>query len=319
MDPLAIKSYGEYYSRLDPIRPAAERDRAGTIVTDRDIVSKEWLTRTEFYNDWVRPQEFYDCTMLTLFRDRVGKGVVCLAAPERPELFGSQSLELLRRLLPHLARAARVTLKLATQEALRHAGFAALDRLSEAVILADGNARVIFANRAAEIILATADGIGVDTSGLYAATLPQTAALRRSIALSARREDVANAGGSLLLERPSGRRPLSVTVAPLRGETAWSLNALPYVIVFVADPEQDSELPESRLRALYGMTRAEATVAGLISKGAGVKATARQLGIAPSTARTHLHRIFDKTGTRRQAELAHLVNKIASPSCAQSK
>jgi hypothetical protein len=34
------------------------------------------------------------------------------------------------------------------------------------------------------------------------------------------------------------------------------------------------------------------------------------LGIAPSTARTHLHRIFDKTWTRGQAELAYLINQI---------
>ena len=67
-------------------------------------------------------------------------------------------------------------------------------------------------------------------------------------------------------------------------------------------------------RALYGMTATEAAVAGLISKGTGVKAAARKLGIAPSTVRTHLHRVFEKTETRRQAELAHLVNQVASRS-----
>jgi DNA-binding CsgD family transcriptional regulator len=33
---------------------------------------------------------------------------------------------------------------------------------------------------------------------------------------------------------------------------------------------------------------------------------ARRLGIAPATARTHLHRIFRKTGTTRQSELVQL-------------
>jgi DNA-binding CsgD family transcriptional regulator len=103
----------------------------------------------------------------------------------------------------------------------------------------------------------------------------------------------------------------------MRCETEWCPLASPIAIVFVADPEQDDELPESRLRVLYGMTRAEARVAGLISKGGGVKATARILGIAPSTARTHLHRVFDKTGTTRQAELAHLVRQITSLSGAR--
>jgi DNA-binding CsgD family transcriptional regulator len=105
----------------------------------------------------------------------------------------------------------------------------------------------------------------------------------------------------------------------MRSDTAWCLGAPPIAIIFVADAEQGGELSASRLRSLYGMTRAEATVAGLISKGSGVKAAARQLGIAPSTARTHLHRVFDKTGTRRQAELAHLINQIASNPSPHSK
>jgi hypothetical protein len=103
MDPTAIDAYNKYYGRLDPIRPAVAQKPAGTIVTDRDIVSKAWLTRSEFYNDWVRPQDFYDCTMLTFFRDPTRTGVICLAAPERADAFGTRSLELLGQLVPLLS------------------------------------------------------------------------------------------------------------------------------------------------------------------------------------------------------------------------
>ena len=161
-------------------------------------------------------------------------------------------------------------------------------------------------------MFARADGIGVDACGLCASSSAQTTALRRLIARSARREDVGKAGGLLLLERPSGHRPLSVTVAPMRGETAWSSMAPPMVIIFIGDAEQDDKLSESRMRALYGMTGMEATVAGLISKGNGVKVAARKLGIAPSTVRTHLHRVFEKNRDETQAELAHLMNEVAS-------
>jgi DNA-binding CsgD family transcriptional regulator len=311
MDPAAVDACEEHYCRLDSIRPAVERKPPGTIITDRDIVSKDWLTRTEFYNDWVRPQNFYDCTMLTLFRDPMRAGVICLAAPERADAFVARSSQLLGQWRPHLARAARITLKLAELDALRQAGFAALDRLTEGVVLADVKARVVFANGAAEAMFARADGVRVDASGLCAASSGQTMALRRLIALSASLENPHEAGGSLLLERPSGRRPLSVIIVPMRFETEWCFPGLPVAIIFVADPEQDGAPLEARLRALYGMTRAEATVAGLISKGSGVKGAARTLGIAPSTARTHLHRVFEKTGTRRQAELARLINKFS--------
>ena len=90
-------------------------------------------------------------------------GVICLAAPERANTFGTQSLELLGLLVPHLARATRVTLKLADLDALRGASFAALDCLNEGVLLTDSNARVVFANRVAEVMLSRGDGIGVTT------------------------------------------------------------------------------------------------------------------------------------------------------------
>jgi PAS domain-containing protein len=86
-------------------------------------------------------------------------GVLCLAAPERADAFGSRSLELLGQLIPHLERATRVTLKMANLDALRAASFAALDHLKEGVLLTDANARVVFANRVAEAMLARADGI----------------------------------------------------------------------------------------------------------------------------------------------------------------
>ena len=37
------------------------------------------------------------------------------------------------------------------------------------------------------------------------------------------------------------------------------------------------------------------------------------LGISPSTARTHVTSIFDKTGVRRQAELLRLLIETKSP------
>jgi DNA-binding CsgD family transcriptional regulator len=249
---------------------------------------------------------------VTLFRDATQAGVFVVAAPERLEAFGLQSLQVLQRLTPHLQRAARVTLKMADLEAMRSAGLEALDALGEGVVLADANARLVFANRAAQAMFAQADGIGLDRAGLRAASAAQTRALRRLIAVAARPGELAESGGSLLLDRPSGRRALSVIVAPMRRAAPWGLAAPPLAILFVTDPERGAEMPEPRLRALYGITPTEATVARLISKGSGVKGAARALGIAPSTARTHLHRVFEKTGTTRQAELAHLVNRIAS-------
>nr|WP_230989483.1 helix-turn-helix transcriptional regulator [Devosia faecipullorum] len=58
--------------------------------------------------------------------------------------------------------------------------------------------------------------------------------------------------------------------------------------------------------SLFGLTEAERRVFGLIASGQAVEETARRLGVAESTIRTHLLRIFAKTNCGRQAELVAL-------------
>jgi DNA-binding CsgD family transcriptional regulator len=56
----------------------------------------------------------------------------------------------------------------------------------------------------------------------------------------------------------------------------------------------------------YSLTPGESRVLNEIVSGRGLVAAARKLDIAESTARTHLRRVFEKTGADRQTELLHL-------------
>jgi hypothetical protein len=225
VDPASIDASAAHHHRVDPGSPAVERKPVDTPLTDPDLELRAWFTRTEFYNDGIRPQDIADSASAKLFRDQTRFAMIYLAAPEHAEAFKTRSSELLAQLAPHLEWATRLTLKTADLNALHDAGLAALDWLNEGIVLADADARILFVNRAADAMLASGDGIGVDASGLRAARSAQTSVLRRLIALSTRQGDTANLGGSLLIERPSGRRPLSVIVAPMRRATAWRLAA----------------------------------------------------------------------------------------------
>jgi DNA-binding NarL/FixJ family response regulator len=50
-----------------------------------------------------------------------------------------------------------------------------------------------------------------------------------------------------------------------------------------------------------------------MAPGLGVKDAAEVLGISETTAKTHLQRIYDKTGTSKQTELMHLFMSSAPP------
>jgi DNA-binding CsgD family transcriptional regulator len=82
----------------------------------------------------------------------------------------------------------------------------------------------------------------------------------------------------------------------------------PFLIVFATRPG-DASLPDTRqLRSHFGLTDAQARLAIEIAKGEGLKACTRRLGIAMSTGRSHLKQIFEKTETRRQAELVRVIS-----------
>lgn len=167
-----------------------------------------------------------------------------------------------------------------------------LDWLDLGVIIADATARPIRLNRRAGSIVARGDGLYATPFGITTAIPEETGRLRQAIAKAAK------GGTRLRLSRPSGAPPLLVTVIPVGGG--------PLVALFVMDPDTGTPSP-ALLQELFGLTAAEAVFAAEISRGDGMQAVAERLSIAPTTARTHLTRIFEKTGTRRQAELVRLL------------
>ena len=77
--------------------------------------------------------------------------------------------------------------------------------------------------------------------------------------------------------------------------------------VFVSRAALDLPSPLETLATLYKLTPAELRVLMAIVEVGGVPEVAPMLGISETTVKTHLQRIFDKTGNSRQADLIKLV------------
>jgi DNA-binding CsgD family transcriptional regulator len=102
------------------------------------------------------------------------------------------------------------------------------------------------------------------------------------------------------------RRPLCVTVAPLRN-LEFDLGDRPSVLVFVADPDQQIKPATSLLRECYGLTTAEARLAMPLIEGHSLKEAADICGVTHNTAKSQLKSIFVKTNVRRQSELVKVL------------
>ena len=78
------------------------------------------------------------------------------------------------------------------------------------------------------------------------------------------------------------------------------------VVIFkAAHEERRRRVDEARVG--FGLTVAEGRLLETLFEGCSVPQAASRLGVARSTARTHLQRIFDKTGARRQGDLLRIV------------
>lgn len=78
------------------------------------------------------------------------------------------------------------------------------------------------------------------------------------------------------------------------------------VMVFVSSEEKCLQrIIDAQTR--FGLTRAEGRLLAALFEGCSVPQAAHRLGVARTTARTHLQRVFDKTGARRQGDLLRLV------------
>jgi DNA-binding CsgD family transcriptional regulator/PAS domain-containing protein len=267
------------------------------------------LKRTRFFDELVNPlgiQHGIGCNLLAA-GDRVG--VFFAFRSKRHGPFGGDAVTLGRQLTPHLSRAFELTLQAMDAKVEQTAALRALDFIQLGIVLLDLNGRVYHVNSAAQRILDTNDGLAVVDDELCASDEKETAELQRRIKAAARNE--VNGGTETCevasLSRPSLDRSLEVLVARLHTGRLLPAPSMPAVVVFVSDPVLRPQGYEEILQRIYGLTRAEAKLTLYVIQGIGLSSAAKQLGIRLSTARSQVQKVYQKTGTGRQAELVNLL------------
>jgi DNA-binding CsgD family transcriptional regulator len=307
LDPTWGRAYEQYYKRCDPRRVRIQALPAGSVFVGSALVDDRQLVRSEFYNEFLRPQGFFHIVGGVPLENDDLVAVVRVIRPRTAQAFGRREAALIHRLMPHLSRVLRLQQRLTVAAARRDEAAEVLDWFPTGVLLLDASGRVVAANRVAEEILASGDGLRVGGEGLRAALPVESAVLHRLIAEIGRGTVAIDpSGGVLNLTRPSGARPLNLLVAPLRGKLLSQEAPRAAVVVFVTDPERLPSTPVDRVQRWLGLTRAEASLVLQLLRGCRVEDAADVLGISPQTARTQLKRALAKTSTGRQAELIRL-------------
>jgi DNA-binding CsgD family transcriptional regulator/PAS domain-containing protein len=300
-DPAFLQSYGAYYHPLNLFWQRAASLPVGTVATNRMVLPKETLHSSQFFNEWSRPQGYLSVMGATLLAEDDWR--VEFVVPGKNE-FGPEHLKLYEAIAPHLKRAVQLNRRIQTLAIDRQYSFAALDSTSQGVLIVDAKARVLFANRACDG--AFADGLRLNDGMLCGGSLSETASLHLAIAASAQ-DGASDTCGSVCISRGGSRSALSLRVIPLRSEAEAIARQNRAAIVFVTDPDHTVLPDDQQLQKKFGLTPAEIALVYELVGGSSLQTAADRLSIRIATARTHLHRIFAKTGTTRQAELMRLM------------
>ena len=220
----------------------------------------------------------------------------------------------MRLIVPHVRRAVLIgnVMDLGATEKTAFAD--TLSGLAAGVFLVDEDARIVFANRSGEIMLGEAKVL-CQKAGVLTAVDPLTGTTLPVVIALARGGDAAIGvkGIAVPLSRPP--EPWLAHILPLtsgarqRAGTAYS--AVAAVFVHKASLEAPSAM--ETMSKLYRLTPSELRVLAAVSEVGGISAVAEVVGIGEATVKTHLQRLFAKTGTNRQSELVKLVAAHASP------
>jgi DNA-binding CsgD family transcriptional regulator/PAS domain-containing protein len=270
---------------------------------------------SDFYRDWAAPQGQIDGIQATL--ERTGSGLALLAAARHRDqgVAGPTEFRRMRLIAPHFRRAFLIG-KAIDLHKVEAAAFAeTISGLATAVFLLNAGGGLVHANKSAEAMLRAEDPVRVSRGLLLAFDGRAHKALTRAFAAARTGDAAGGGGGSAVPLLGKDGRHFVAHVLPLtagrRREAEASLSAV--AALFVREATVDLGAAIAAATQLYGFTPTEERVLrGVIELG-GLPAVASMLGVSRRTAQTHLERLFAKTGTHRQADLARLIAGYDSP------
>jgi len=179
---------------------------------------------------------------------------------------------------------------------------AALNHIDTGVFLVDGELHLLHANAAAVALLERDTVLRLHGDKL----LQDAGCGERSLARVVRAVLAAGQGPQALCLLRCQHQPLLLTVAPFQPQDVLPVLP-PCAIVMVADPES-RRLSRDILRQLFDLTPAEASVAQALAHGEALEDIAAELAVSLATIKTHLQKLFRKTGTCRQGELVAMLH-----------
>jgi DNA-binding CsgD family transcriptional regulator len=309
--PVALSGVGQqwvdafdalYFAPDNPwIRLTRHLHRPGVVRTNERLAQfvrdDRALYRSQYFNDWMQPQQFKYTLGSTLLADHGVVANVTLLRPRDGPTFDDGEIAAFERLNVHMTRAMRLAVQL-EQADVAAAGLSAFDALAHAIAIVDARARLLHANPSMERVLRKGTALAMHGGRLVGTS----AAHQRT--LSALIADALAPGGdprhaaAVLQQGPVVH---TVQAARLSSSSRRYLPSTPAVLLTVAEPA--ARMSIAAVRRALACTPAEAALVVRLVERQSLREAAASQGITYETARTYLKVIFGKAGVHSQGQL----------------
>jgi DNA-binding CsgD family transcriptional regulator/PAS domain-containing protein len=315
IDPHYTRLYSEQYAKLDPLSNGHVFSEIEQPVATADIMPYEEFLDTRSFREWVRPQGLVDFVSATLDKSATGAAIFGVFRHERNGRVDEEARRRMRLIVPHIRRAMLVgsAIELKTAEASAFAD--TLDGISAGMFLVDANGQIIHANASGQALLGERSVLRAGGGRLAAIAPGADRELNQTLALAGGGDAAVGVKGIALPLTARGGEHYVAHALPLTSGERRRAGAgyAAVAALFVRKAGLDAPSPPESIARLYKLTPTELRVLMAVVEVGGVSEVAEELGIGEATVKTHLHRLFAKTDTSRQADLVKLVAGFSNP------
>lgn len=274
-------------------------------VRDLDILTPEEIESLPEYVDFLRPRGLKWGAATDIPLPSGDRAIFSLERMARQGPFAADTVMLLDGLRSHLARAAMMTTRLAEERLRTAVETLTLLGLPAVALAADGTVRLANALFESEQTVWTTRG-----EDRLALADRRAAVLFRSVLQS---PETLRAGRSIALESRDGEERAVLHLIPVLG-SARDIFSNTAALAVLTKPGAAAGVATPLLRALFDLTPAEADLAAALAAGETLEDIAARQGRGIETLRSHLKKVRQKTGCRRQPELVALLAGLTLPS-----
>jgi DNA-binding CsgD family transcriptional regulator len=314
-DPRYGKLYFDKYANFDPMSGAYLALGVGEAVIYSSFMPLSEFNETRFYQEWVKPQGWVDNVMVTLEKTGTSLATFSVFHHESDGPADDAARQRLQVIAPHIRRAVRICSAMESKTAEAAAFADTLDGVSGGMFLVDKSGRIVHANASGRAMLEERSVLRASGGRLAANEAKATLALNQVLAVAALGDAAVSVKGISMSLAGRDGEPHVAHVLPLScGERRKAGSRYEAVAaLFVRKAELGQPSPPETIARHYNLTPTELRVLLAVVEVGGVSEVAELLGIGQATVRTHLHRLFAKTETTRQAELVKLVAGFSNP------